>query len=101
MTAQPRNRIVVFRLSQQEYMALKAACALHGGRNLSEFTRCEVLEYLKRSSLPDAVRQTVGALEKEVADLRAALNHLNGLLGSKYPSLANGQPEGDRLAPTL
>jgi uncharacterized protein (DUF1778 family) len=38
-----RNRIVVFRLSQDEYDRLRAACNAAGGRTLSDFTRSELL----------------------------------------------------------
>jgi hypothetical protein len=36
-----RNRIVVFRLSQDEYDRLRAACDAVGGRILSAFTRSQ------------------------------------------------------------
>ena len=38
-----RNRIVVFRLSQEEYSSLRLACVAAGSRNLSDFTRTELL----------------------------------------------------------
>ena len=41
-----RDRLVIFRLSQDEYEKLKAASERHGARNLSDFTRGEVLNAL-------------------------------------------------------
>lgn len=80
MTVQPRNRIVIFRLSQDEYRALNEVCERCGGRSLSEFTRSEVLEYLKTSTLPDRPHLSVAALEQEVAGLKDAVTHLNRLV---------------------
>jgi len=41
-----RNRLVVFRLSEEEYVRLKTASERNGARNLSDFTRGEVLSFL-------------------------------------------------------
>jgi hypothetical protein len=38
----PRNRILIFRLTQDEYQALQAASA--GARSLSEFARAKLLD---------------------------------------------------------
>lgn len=65
MTSKPRNRIVVFRLSQEEYRSLQEACNRAGGRNLSDFTRTKVLERL--NSVP---------LEEQIAAIQFQLNHL-------------------------
>jgi len=65
MTSKPRNRVVVFRLSQDEYETLQAACARAGARNLSDFTRSKVLERLNSASL-----------EEQIAVIQFQLNHL-------------------------
>ena len=41
-----RDRLVIFRLSQDEYDKLKAASERNGARNLSDFTRTEILNSL-------------------------------------------------------
>ena len=45
----PRNRIVVFRLTQREYDHLKSASRRTGARNISEFARSEILLSVERS----------------------------------------------------
>jgi hypothetical protein len=40
---QLRNRVVLFRLSEQEHQELEQLCAARGGRSLSEFVRVQVL----------------------------------------------------------
>ncbi len=39
----PRNRLVIFRLTQEEYQQLETVSAADGARSLSEFARSRVL----------------------------------------------------------
>lgn len=55
MRANPRNRVVVFRLTQEEFQNLKHACDLKGARNISEFTRAEILDSLRPPRAADAI----------------------------------------------
>jgi hypothetical protein len=80
MTNRPRNRIVVFRLSHEEYRALKEACDRRGARNLSDFTRSEVLDFLNSANWPDRLDRRFAAVEQEIAVLKASIEHLNRLL---------------------
>lgn len=75
MTDKPRNRIVVFRLSQDEYRALREACDRCGARNLSDFTRSGVLAYLQ-SDAPAHMERRFALLEQELATLKSRINHL-------------------------
>jgi hypothetical protein len=52
-----RDRIVVFRLSQDEYEGLKAACAERGAASISSFARAELLTSLDRDRLSGVSRQ--------------------------------------------
>ena len=52
-----RDRIVVFRLSQDEYEGLKAACAERGAASISSFARAELLTSLNRDRLSGVYRQ--------------------------------------------
>jgi len=52
-----RNRIVVFRLSQEEYNRLRSACLVAGGRNLSDYTRTELLSSLRSDSRDSLIEQ--------------------------------------------
>ena len=52
-----RDRIVVFRLTQDEYDSLKEACVRRGGLNISSFARSEMLTILNRDGLADVGRQ--------------------------------------------
>jgi len=43
-----RDRMVIFRLTQEEYENLKAACVLRGARNVSDFARSQLLLAMDR-----------------------------------------------------
>jgi len=43
----PRTRLVNFRLSEDEFERLKASCALHGSRSISDFARSSVLDRME------------------------------------------------------
>jgi len=64
-----RNRMVVFRLTQEEYENLKVVCSERGGRNLSDFTRSELMNFLGSESLG-------GLMEKRFSDLKQRLGEL-------------------------
>jgi hypothetical protein len=76
MTTKPRNRIVVFRLSQDEYRSLKDACDRAGARNLSDFTRSEILECLNSDALGGQLARRFASLEQQIAVLQFQLNNL-------------------------
>ena len=77
---EPRNRVVVFRLSQEEYHALKTACSVRGGRNISEFTRSELLAMIQSESLGHMVQKRLTQVEQTLTDLSAVLLSLNNRL---------------------
>jgi hypothetical protein len=76
MTTKPRNRIVVFRLSQEEYGALQEACNRAGARNLSDFTRSEVLECLNSNVFGGHLARRFASLEERIAVMQFQLNNL-------------------------
>jgi len=81
MVAQyPRNRIVVFRLTQAEFNSLKSACAERGGRNLSEFTRSELLSFLQGPSLERVVENRITEIQRQVGDLQRAMQQITRML---------------------
>ena len=76
MTSKPRNRIVVFRLSQEEYQSLKEACDRAGARNLSDFTRSEVLECLNSDAFGGHLARRFISLERQISVIQFQLNNL-------------------------
>jgi len=77
-----RDRVVVFRLSQQEYQTLKRACDSRGARNLSDFTRTELLSAVPSYPMDDGGDFDLGCLQHQIAALHKNLSHLINLLES-------------------
>jgi len=46
-----RDRVVLFRLTQEEYRLLQDACTAAGSRSVSEFTRTELLSNIRGEGL--------------------------------------------------
>ncbi len=46
----PRNRLVNFRLTDEEFTYLREACSAQGARSISDFARSAVLRQADRSS---------------------------------------------------
>jgi len=53
----PRNRILIFRLTQDEYQTLQAASSEKGARSLSEFARAKLLGSLSAPALDDQITE--------------------------------------------
>lgn len=64
--------MIVFRVTDDEYYTLMAACRSAGGRNLSEFTRSELRDRL--GSDPVALR--FGALERRLSEIQMQIQNL-------------------------
>jgi len=65
----------VFRLSQEEYRALQEACSRAGARNLSDFTRSEVLECLDSNAFGGHLARRFASLEERIALMQFQLNN--------------------------
>ncbi|HXB66778.1 MAG TPA: hypothetical protein VNY05_00935 [Candidatus Acidoferrales bacterium] len=76
----PRNRIVVFRLTLDEYESLKRACAEKGGRNLSEFTRSELLNLLRAQSEDYLIQTKLDAIERKLTSMHTDMREMSHLL---------------------
>jgi len=48
----PRNRLVNFRLSEDEFEKLKSSCEQFGARSISDFARGSVLGRLEQAPVP-------------------------------------------------
>ena len=70
----PRNRTVLFRLTQEEYSALQAACSAGSARSLSDYARDRILA--DGSSGAPSLAQ----LESQLSELAAALARLIHLM---------------------
>ncbi|MBI4908892.1 MAG: hypothetical protein HY820_35050 [Acidobacteria bacterium] len=87
----PRNRLVNFRLSEEEFQKLQGGCRVHGARSISDYARSCVLKDLasvvekKEEYIPQAetgersvqeITHKVTALETRIDDLLKLVDSL-------------------------
>ena len=75
-----RDRIVVFRLTQDEYKRLRKACSTTGARNLSDFTRGQLLDRAAARSRADHLEGRLSAFEKRLSELHSGVRQITRLL---------------------
>jgi hypothetical protein len=76
MNSKPLNRLVVFRLSQEEYRTLKDACDRQGARNLSDFTRSEVLTHIQTDACDNVLHRRAACIEQKLAAVKSQIDQL-------------------------
>ena len=63
----PRNRVLIFRLTEDEYSHLHSACSTDGARSLSDFARTRLLGSLAVSEpAPSIVEQKLEDLQSQM-----------------------------------
>ena len=67
-----RDRFVLFRLSQDEYQLLRAACEEQGAASISSFARSEILKALN-GSRPTGVSEQLSSLQSSLKRLTQML----------------------------
>lgn len=67
----PRTRLVIFRLTEDEYAELKTALVMQGARNVSEFARAEVLKSVARERTE---------VNQKLADIESGVQRLEKLI---------------------
>ena len=72
-----RNRIVVFRLSQDEYDRLRAACNAAGGRTLSDFTRSELLTLVQTGDGGSIIERKFVEIDRKLSALQTMIKQVS------------------------
>ena len=81
-----RNRLVNFRLTEQEYLELKQACSTQGGRCLSEFARTAAFGLARSNTLLE------GSTQEQLLTLDRKLSALGSSVGQVLELLADIAP---------
>ena len=71
----PRNRVVVFRVNDEEFETLTKACSVKGANTLSEFTRTELLSRID-SEPKDELQDRFSSMEQRIEDLHSTVKDL-------------------------
>lgn len=73
-----RDRVVYFRVSEQEYERYRQCCQLAGARSVSDLVRAAMEHYLENgNSGLAAVRQKLERIEQAVSELNGRVNELS------------------------
>lgn len=92
----PRNRLVNFRLSEEEFEKLRASCSLYGARSLSDFARAAVMRSVTGGghTSPETADPT---MDRKMNDLESRIGELSRLVeslrNSNYAPVHAGQGE--------
>ena len=70
----PRNRCVIFRLTQEEFQYLETVTSASGARSLSEFARLKVLRGAQ------SAEPSLAEIEKKLDELAGAVQVLQHIL---------------------
>ena len=85
-----RNRLVNFRLTQDEYDKIQTALLTKGMRCLSDFARDAVMRYAESDHAAEtASLARLNALDRRVSELEASLQEIRSALPA-FASNANG-----------
>lgn len=81
-----RNRMVIFRLTQEEYDSLKSACLAANGRSISDYMRSELLALAQSGPGGDAVHRRFSGIEQKLDDLQALVKRVSERIDSGAPT---------------
>lgn len=77
----PRNRLVNFRLTEEEFVLLRDACMAQGARSISDFARSAVLRQADRSSAPRPAADFDMPSTQSLAELTSMMLQLQDRVG--------------------
>lgn len=77
----PRNRLINFRLTEEEFVSLRDACRNQGARSISDFARSAVMTQAEH---PSGAAET-GRTDELLASLESRLNEMFELLKLRLP----------------
>ncbi len=72
-----RNRLVIFRVTPEEYSSLMSACVAAGSRSLSDFTRSELLAMRQADALGSIVERRFVEIDQKLSDLHALIERVS------------------------
>ena len=76
-----RDRVVVFRLTQDEYEELKTVCTVRGARNISDFARSELLTAIEQERRPDNhIHGRLSDVDQKLSNLESKIQQMAHLL---------------------
>ena len=81
-----RSRIVMFRLSPDEYASLRSACLAANCRSISDYMRGELLEFPHDGSSNSNIHHRFLEIEQRLAELHRLIEDISVRISSIEPS---------------
>jgi hypothetical protein len=88
-----RRRMVIFRLSAEEYQSLRKACAAAQARNVSDYVRTKALDLIQRQELSEALKQDLSSINRNLADVRAMVKQVSEWVDARRSASDSGARE--------
>ena len=86
----PRNRLVYFRVSEEEFQLFTSMCQVAGARSISDLVRVALQRLAQERKLhaEDVFLEKLKLINEEMSELRQKVEHLNTQLG---PASSDGR----------
>ena len=89
-TLHQRNRMVVFRVTEEEYNNLRSACNAARGRSLSDFTRSELFTVVQGDDHGAALERKFLEIDRKLNDVYSLIQGISERITAPGMSLAGG-----------
>ena len=89
-----RSRIVMFRLSPDEYASLRSACLAANCRNISDYMRGELLELAYSGRTDSSIHCRFSEIEQRLVELHRLIQDISDHISSQEPSCAQSSAAG-------
>jgi hypothetical protein len=86
--SKPRNRVVLFRLTQEEFQQVQAACTQSAARSVSDYARARILGVTSTDAAP------LAHVDRQIGELSRAVEHLTKLVEAANPPRAEAAAAG-------
>ncbi len=75
-----RDRLVVFRLTQEEYRRLQRESSRNGARSLSDYTRARLLQPDREAAMSKRIEERLARFDERLDEVHAVLRHVARLV---------------------
>lgn len=89
-----RSRIVMFRLSPDEYTSLRSACLAANCRSISDYMRGELLELAYSGRTDSSIPRRFSEIEQRLAELHRLVQDISDRIASLEPSRSQSSAAG-------
>ena len=90
-----RSRMVVFRLSPDEYLSLRSTCLAANCRSISDYMRAELLAPVRSEPSGPAVQSRFSEIDQRLVELLNLIQDISGRISDLDPRLSQAKSSAD------